>query len=422
MSEAVTTRRILATVFTCCPPGKPGFTGGEDILGWNLVQAIAQHHEVWAITHAEDQSSIEQALSENPIDNLHFLYVGMPGFLRAFLKIQGGHQFYNYLWQIKSFFAAKRLHREIKFDLFHHITYANDWMSSFIGALLPIPYVRGPGGGAHRTPKALQTEYTYGGRIWEKVRSVGQWLFRHDPFFIMGHRRASAILLCNNEAITAIPKKWSHKIHLFPVSGVSFKDLEIQTTVASSNDAFLILSAGSLIRIKGFSLAIKAFKQFSDKHPNARFTVAGRGPEESRLNELIDQLGLNGKVHLAGEMLRDDLMQKMASCDVVLFPSLRDGGGTVVVEAMSLGKPVVCIDTGGPGLHITDECGIKVSPTDAETTVNELANGLERLYQDQDLRNTLGLAARKRVNEMYRWDKLGERLIKIYQPLFSENR
>lgn len=416
----MTTHRILATVFTCCPPGKPGFTGGEDVLGWNLVQEIAHHHEVWAITHAEDQSSIEQSLAEKAIPNLHFLYVGMPKFLRILLKIQGGHQFYNYLWQIKSFFAAKRLHREIKFDLFHHITYANDWMSSFIGALLPIPYVRGPGGGAHRTPKALQTEYTFGGRIWEKVRSGGQWIFRHDPFFIMGHRRASAILLCNNDAISAIPKKWSHKIHLFPVSGVSFKDLDIQTPVESGNTIFSIVSAGSLIRVKGFGLAIKAFKKFSGKHPNARFTIAGRGPEKSRLSELVDQLGLNGKVHFVGEMHRDDLMMKMASCDAVLFPSLRDGGGTVVIEAMSLGKPVVCIDTGGPGLHITDDCGIKVSPTDAETTVNDLANALERLYQDQDLRLTMGAAARERVNEMYRWDKLGERLMAIYQPLFRE--
>src|SRR5260370_28570115 len=81
----------------------------------------------------------------------------------AFLRgIQGGIQIYAYVWQVKAYFVARRLHRRFPFDIFHHITYANDWMASFIGALLPVPYVRGPGGGAHRTPRELLQEYTVG--------------------------------------------------------------------------------------------------------------------------------------------------------------------------------------------------------------------------------------------------------------------
>jgi len=148
-------QRILACTFTCCPPGTPGFTGGEDVLGWNLLQQIARFHEVWALTHVEDRSSIEQAIAERPVNGLHFHYVGLPSWLRPLLQFQGGHQFYYYLWQIKAYFSARRLHRKLGFDLFHHITYANDWMTSFIGALLPVPYVRGPGGG--RSPDTKGT-------------------------------------------------------------------------------------------------------------------------------------------------------------------------------------------------------------------------------------------------------------------------
>lgn len=409
--------KILASAFTCCPPGQPGFTGGEDVLGWSLLQEIAKSHEVWAITHAEDQSSIDRVVTEESISNIHFHYVGMPGFLKALLRIQGGHQFYYYLWQIRAFFAARRMHREVKFDLFHHITYANDWMSSFIGALLPIPYVRGPGGGAHRTPSAIQREYTRSGRMWEKVRAFSQWIFRHDPFFIMGQRRASALLLCNQDALSGIPKKWSHKVHLFPVSGVSPKDLKICVAKKSGPSGFNVLSAGSLLRIKGFGLAIKAFKRFSDNHPDSSLTIAGSGPEEYRLRALVSQFDLEEKVHLLGEKPRDDLLNKMAASDVVLFPSLRDGGGTVVIEAMSVGTPVICLDIGGPGLHITDDCGIKISPEDPETTVKNLANALERLHQDDEFRLKLGAAARERADSKYRWDKLGEQLMDIYQPL-----
>ena len=114
-------------------------------------------------------------------------------------------------------------------------------------------------------------------------------------------------------------------------------------------------------------------------------------------------------------MDRDKLLSEMGSCDVFLFPSLRDGGGAVVVEAMSAGKPVACLDVGGPGLHITDECGIKVTPLSPQSVVRDLAEALERLYLDEDLRLILGKAARERAEREYHWDRLGERLMKIYQ-------
>src|SRR5579884_2376590 len=78
---------------------------------------------------------------------------------------QCAFQVYAYLWQIKAYFVARRLHRERPFDVFHHVTYANDWMASYIGALLPVPYIRGPGGGAQRTPGAFLKEYKFRDRL-----------------------------------------------------------------------------------------------------------------------------------------------------------------------------------------------------------------------------------------------------------------
>ena len=414
----MTRRRILACAFTCSPPGTPGFTGGEDILGWNLILQIAKNHEVWALTQEEDRGSIERACSSQPIPGLHFHYVSFPRWLKPLLRFQGGHQIYYYFWQMKAYLAARRLHGEWEFDLFHHITYANDWMANFIGALLPIPYVRGPGGGAHRTPKDIEQEYTLRGRIWEKCRRLGQWLFRHDPVFIKGQSRASAILVCNWDSMTQLPEKWSHKAQLFPVSGVSSEDLSLPVPQKSEDGVFDVLAAGSLIRVKGFGLAIKAFRLFAEKYPNSRLTIAGEGPEEPRLRALIRDSGLEDKVNLPGAIPRDILLRKMASSDVLLFPSLRDGGGTVVIEAMSAAKPVVCLDIGGPGLHINEMCGIKLKPTSPGETVQNLAGALERLYLDEGLRLRLGNAARERAEQEYHWDKLGERLTEVYQSIF----
>ena len=102
--------RVLASVFTCCPPGKAGFTGGESLLGWNLLNQIARFHEVWALTQEDDRSTVEQSLEGEFSSNIHFKFVGLPAVLRPLLGIQGGHQLYYYLWQIKAYVVARKLH------------------------------------------------------------------------------------------------------------------------------------------------------------------------------------------------------------------------------------------------------------------------------------------------------------------------
>ena len=384
-------------------------------MGWNLLKQVARFHEVWALTHAEDPTAIERALEREPVPNLRLQFVNLPRAFHPLLRFQGGHQLYYYLWQIKAYAVAKKLHRKLRFDLFHHITYANDWMVSFIGAFLPIPYVRGPGGGAHRTPKGFQGEYSLGGRLWEIVRALGQWLFRHDPFFIKGQSRAQAILVCSPESVSKMPHKWADKVQMFPVNGISSNDLATGGQKPASDGQFRVLSAGTLIRVKGFSLGIKAFKEFVVRNPRSEFRIIGSGPEESRLRTLIDGSHLHSKVELVPAIPRDELLAKMAACDVFLFPSLRDGGGAVVIEAMSAGKPVVCLDSGGPGMHVTKECGIKIAAHSPEDAAHQLAEALERLHQDETLRFQLGKAAKERAEKIYLWDRLGERLMEVYR-------
>jgi glycosyltransferase involved in cell wall biosynthesis len=292
-------------------------------------------------------------------------------------------------------------------------------MASFIGALLPVPDIRGPGGGAHRTPKSFLSEYSSQARAWERFRSFGQWVLRHDPFFLAGRRRARALLACNREAFEAIPDRLQHKVHLFPVNGISSDDLSILEEDAPSQQSrldapFQVFSAGKLLGLKGYGLAIRGFGRFAEGHPNAQFTIVGDGPEFPRLEVLVRHLGLGKQVRFERWMVREQLLARMRSCDVLLFPSLRDGGGAGVVEAMAAGKPVICLDLAGPGMHVTPECGIKIAPESPDQAVSHIAKALDRLCQDGDLRLQMGRNARQRAEQAYHWDRLGERLFEIY--------
>lgn len=404
--------RVIVCAFSCARDPDRRFgsgAGGEGVLGKNMVLQLSRFYEVSVLTDVTNKEAIKK---EKQFSGINFYYVGLPDFLNFTKK---WIQIYAYLWQIKAYFIAKNLNKKQHFDVFHHVTYANDWMASFIGALLPIPYIRGPGGGAHRVPKKFVKEYSFKQRLKEKIRSVGQWIFRHDPFFIAGQNRAKVILVCNQEAFSALPERWQNKACFFPVNGVSSEDLlTLKNKSNRDGDKFSVLTAGKLIKIKGFDLAIKAFKIFSDRAGEAEFIIIGDGPESQNLKKLADELNIGKGVIFTGWLPREGLFKKMLSCDVFLFPSLRDGGGNVVVEAMAAGKPVVCMDLAGPGFHIDESCGIKIKPESPRQAIEKMAEALKKLYFNKELRIKLGKGAAEKAEKDYDWNKLGGKLNEIY--------
>lgn len=404
--------KVLVCAFSCLKDPDRRFgagNGGEGVLGKNIILQLGRFCDVFVLTHSSNREAIEV---EKSFSVINFYYIDLPVFFNFTKKVI---QIYTYLWQIKAYFTAKKLHKENHFDIFHHITYANDWMASHTGALLPVSYVRGPGGGAQRVPAKFVAEYPVKEHLSQTFRSAGQWLFRHDPFFIAGQNRAKALLVCNKESFDALPEKWQEKAYMFPVNGISKEDLLLfRTKPKTKNKNFTVLTAGKLIKIKGFDLAIKAFKVFSEKNKDADFIIVGDGPELENLQKLIGSLGLEDKVKIEKWMPRETLLEKMLNCDVFLFPSLRDGGGNVVVEAMAAGKPVVCFDMAGPAFHIDEKCGIKIKPDFPEQAITDIAKALEKLYSDENLKLSLGKGAMEKAQREYDWDRLGDRLKEIY--------
>jgi glycosyltransferase involved in cell wall biosynthesis len=431
MQDKASPLRVLVCAFTCTPGGGPPSiaAGGESALGWSLVLQLARFHRLVVLTHADLRPHIESALKPSSNGNIEFHYIALPRWLEALKDHDaGGIQFYAYLWQWRAYFAARRLHRKIHFDLFHHLTFANDWMASIIGALLPIPYVRGPGGGAHRVPGEFRRKFALRPRLWEYVRKGLQWVFKHDPFFAMGQRRAGALLMANREAFEALPARWQKKAQLLSVNGVSLEKIPRPAEANPDGRRLKLLTAGRLIPLKGFDLAIRAFRLFFEdlkrerQGIRAELTIVGDGPEDARLRTQIDDLIMGDHVHLVKWMPREELFREMAECDAFVFPSLRDGGGAVVVEAMAAGKPVICFDMAGPGLHVTEECGIKVAAGSPEQAVEDIAAAFRRLALDPELRAEMGRASRRRAEQVYDWSRVAERIESAYEEALGRVR
>ncbi|MDD5238237.1 MAG: glycosyltransferase family 1 protein, partial [Candidatus Omnitrophica bacterium] len=144
--------KVLISAYACNPLATEASYPGEAILGWNLVKQISKRHDIWVFTRIYNRDAIEEEINKGNISNANFIYIDFPRPFSLLLKNFIGFRLYYLFWQMKTYFVAKQLQARLKFDLFHQITFNNDWMPSFIGAFLNLPFIWGPVGGGQKTP------------------------------------------------------------------------------------------------------------------------------------------------------------------------------------------------------------------------------------------------------------------------------
>lgn len=196
---------------------------------------------------------------------------------------------------------------------------------------------------------------------------------------------------------------------------VGIESDKLRQPSSRNGSGYRIYTAGRLLHWKGFDLAIRAFARVAARYPDATFTIIGDGPQRARLERLAQAEGVGKRVHITGWLPRSEALRLGESQDVFLFPSLHDSGGMVVIEAMAGGKPVICLDTGGPSLIVTPDCGIKVAVTTPEQVVTDLAAALDHLMSDSALQQQMAEAAIQRVLDEFIWEQKAKQMFAIYE-------
>ena len=246
---------------------------------------------------------------------------------------------------------------------------------------------------------------------WAKAL-VRRALSRWDPFVRRTVARADQILSLGQEATAGLGEEGAQRATTMLACGTD--PVAVPRERWERGSTFEVLFAGRLVDLKGCRLALEAFAHFAQGRPDARLRFAGRGPEEARLRAAADAAGVGEHVRFLGHLEHAEVLERMARADVFLFPSF-EGGGMVVVEALARGCPVVCLDFGGPGEMVGEDRGIRVPLVpDFELATACLADALCLLYEDDDLRRSLGRGARTWAAEHAVWRVKGEHLEEIY--------
>jgi glycosyltransferase involved in cell wall biosynthesis len=172
-----------------------------------------------------------------------------------------------------------------------------------------------------------------------------------------------------------------------------------------------------LLHWKGFYLGIRAFAEAN--LAQGEYWVIGDGAERQSLEALAPRLGVGDRVKFFGNLPREQTLEKLGECDVLVHPSLHDFSPTVCLEGMAAGRPVICLALGGPATQITDETGFRVAASTPAQTVHDMAQVMTTLATQGELRRQMGQAGRHRVSELYSWPSKGEYLNKLYQDVLS---
>lgn len=406
--------KVLITAYAANP-----YKGSEDGSGWNIIRHVAEHVDVVAITRKNNRPHIEKYLSDNRLAantscRLQFEYFDLPYWLRFWKKGSRGALLYHYLWHLGVVFFI--LKKGIRFDLAHHLNFHNDWTPSFLW-LLGKPLVWGPIGHHHKIPAEFLKPYGF--RAWLSDRKL--WVLKKafwtlDPFLKITKRVAGKIL-CMNSSVAEVLHVPADKHVLMPPTAT-----EKPTQPAIETQDFRVLSVGRFVPLKGFDVTVRAFARFYHRQPaevqrKLKLTLIGKGPEEQRLRQMAKEAQLpEGVMEIIPWIERSELPKYYASSKAFFFPS-HEGAGMVVVEALSYGLPVVCFNNYGPGEFTDDGCAIRVPYDKYETCLNRFAEGLERLYYDDELRKTMGENAKQRYFKLYTYEGKATQIVQLYGAL-----
>ncbi|HAL16456.1 MAG TPA: hypothetical protein DCP32_06800 [Anaerolineaceae bacterium] len=176
----------------------------------------------------------------------------------------------------------------------------------------------------------------------------------------------------------------------------------------------IILYVASLIERKGLIYLLQAFKEVLKTTPDAQLIVIGDGPMRNKLETTTSSLEISFAVKFLGWQTQEQVSEWMQKARVFVLPSVEEGLGVVLLEALACGTPCVGSAVGGIPDVITPDVGRLVPPRDPLSLGEALKFFMENPSWGQFSRN-----ARKRAEDVYNWDQIASKILTIYQQVTS---
>lgn len=215
--------------------------------------------------------------------------------------------------------------------------------------------------------------------------------------------------------VERLPAQKMRVIH-YAIDGDKFRRGRSATSELVNIPRPIVGTVSRLIHQKGVHVLLTAFAKCLEKYPQAALVIVGDGPSRGQLEERSRQLSIAPQTHLLGYVPHPRLGAIARDFDIFAFPTFGEGFGLVLLEAMSLGKPVVASKVMAiPEIVMDGETGLLVPPEDSDA----LAQALLRLMDDRSLCQQLGRAGRQRVEREFTLEVMVQKTIGVYQEVLG---
>ena len=404
--------KLLLSLYACRPN-----EGSEPGVGWAWALGMAKRHETAVVTRAFSRPAIESELNRlglSESERPKFLFVEGPEWARRLVeKGRMPLQLYYLLW----LFAARRAYdaQPWRADVVHHVTFCT-FLAPGAWWRRHEKVVLGPMGGMAACPRPFLRLFSPAGRVKEVLRKLVRTFWWADPFYRLSRASADALFFTEADNARRVGGPRAEKEALMDVAVPP--ELEADAPDPDRPRRRQFVWAGRLEPRKGCEIALRAWtRAFGGTEDSPVLKIVGTGPDRAKLEKLASGLGVAGSVRFLGGVPQATLWDELRSSLALVFTSVRDTCGTVNVEAMACGTPVVCFAHQGVG-ELTDEtCAVRIVPDSWDGAIDGFAAAMRRLDGDSGLVRRLGAAGRARAMSRFTWKAKFDRADEAYRRM-----
>jgi glycosyltransferase involved in cell wall biosynthesis len=388
--------KVLASAHAFSP-----IRGSEFAIGWDYVRAISSQHKVWVLTKSTEKEEIEQYLHRHPdmMPNVTVHYVSWVHRSIPFPLELVTTYFRHRYWHWRAYRLAHALDAQIDFDLVHQITCTGYREPGYLWKLGK-PFVWGPIGGLTFFPLKFLDAVPLSWRPFFLLKNLSvAW----SMYVARRPRRAIAAATAIFAATSNVARRLLSLCGRdAPIScEVSAPDLGArQPTRRAPGEALRIVWSGTCEPRKALNIVLLALEQLKRSSVDWRLIVVGGGPLLAAWKALASNFGLAERCSFLGTISRAEVLSVMESGHCFVQPSLYDATTSVLVEALALGLPVICLDHMGFSDVVNQECGIKIELKTLSQVIREFAEAFEFIERDEDRRFRMAIAAQKTAQQL----------------------
>lgn len=264
--------------------------------------------------------------------------------------------------------------------------------------------------------KGTKVIYTAHGFHFYKGAPLINWLVYY-PVEKWLSRYTDVLITINQEDYKRAKKFKAGKVYYVPGVGIDLEKFNVgkidkvkkREEIGVKSDAFMLLSVGELVPNKNHEVVIRALSDLKkqNKLDAIEYVICGQGVYEKDLKKLAEELNVIDRVHFLG--YRCDIYEICNSADLFVFMSHREGLPVALMEAMACGLPIICSNTRGN----TDLIEDSVTGLISKNTPEELADNIEKMYDNCNLRKRFVVKSLNKINE-FDINNVKDKMFQIY--------